>query len=78
MFELIYTLFFYVLILEVLVFLLLNLPTPHGWKSVIIRFINTNKHVRTVMRAHLGLCLIAGFFLYDCYRQENKYHTEKH
>lgn len=77
MFELVYTLFFFVLILEVVVFLFLNLPTPRGWKGVIIRFLNTNKHIRTLMRGHLGLCLIAAFFMYDCYRQEKKYNDEK-
>ncbi len=73
MFELVYTLFFFVLILEVIIFLFLNLPTPHGWKAVIIKFLNTNKHVKTLMKAHLGFCLLSAVFLYDCFKQEDKY-----
>lgn len=77
MFELAYSFFFVVLLFEVVVFLFLNLPTPHGWKAVIIKFLNTNKHVKSVMRLHLGCCLLAGFFYYDCYRQEAKYSLDK-
>lgn len=77
MFELAYTLFFFVLVLEVLLFLFLNLPTPYGWKAVIIRFLNTNPKVKTIMKAHLGFCLLAGLFYFDCNRQEQRFREDK-
>ena len=70
--------FFFGLIVEVVLFLFLNLPTPRGWKSVIVRFLNTNPKVKSIMRAHLGFCLLAGVFFFNLHREENKYREEKH
>jgi hypothetical protein len=77
MFELIYSGFFLVLLAEVVLFMFLNLPTPKGWKSKIIKFLNTNKSVKTVMKVHLGLCVISGLFFIDCMNKETKYQEEK-
>jgi hypothetical protein len=77
MFEVAYLLFFFILCLEVVLFLFLNLPTPRGWKSVVVRFINTNPHVATIIRAHIGLCIIAGVFYFNCYHEESRYRHEK-
>lgn len=77
MFELIYTGFFFLLVLEVILFLFLNLPTPKGWKGKIICFLNQNKSVKNIMRIHLGCCLIAGLFLVDCYQLGNKFKKDK-
>ena len=77
MFELVYTLFFYVLIFEISFFAFLNLPSPRGWKAVVTNFLTTNPKVLMILRGHLVFCCIAAVFLYDCYRQEHHYSMEK-
>jgi len=78
MFEVAYTLFFFVLVLEVALFLFLNMPTPRGWKSVVVKFLNTNPTVKTILRAQVGFCVIAALFLVNCQSQERRYMAEKH
>lgn len=65
MIEFIYIIFFWFLILEVTVFVLLNIPTPHGFKGKIVRFLTTNKTVWMIMKIHLAACIIAAFFFFD-------------
>ena len=77
MFEVAYSIFFFALVIEVVLFLFLNLPTPKGWKAVIMRFLNTNPKVRTMMRVHLGFCLLAGVFFVDSHNQEQRFRAEK-
>lgn len=69
MFEVAYTLFFFVFILEVAIFLFLNMPTPRGWKAVVIKFLNTNPKVKTILKAQIGFCVLAAFFLVNCQGQ---------
>ena len=78
MFEVAYSLFFFVLMAEVTFFLFLNVPTPRGWKAVVVKFLNTNPTVKTILRAQIGLCLIAALFLVNCQSQERRYMAEKH
>jgi hypothetical protein len=68
MIEAIYAIFFWILVLEVLVFMFLNMPTPRGWKAKVIKFLIHNKTLKTIMKIHLGCCFIAALFFYDCYR----------
>lgn len=77
MFELIYTIFFVVLIAEVLVFLFLTLPTPRGWKGTVVNFLNTNPSVQNIRRAHLGFCVIAALFLWDSISNSSKFYLSK-
>ena len=42
MIELVYIVFFWFLLFEVVLFLLLNMPTPHGIKGKVTRFLTTN------------------------------------
>ncbi len=65
MFDVIYSLFFVVLLAEVFVFLFLTLPTPKGWKGKVVNFLNTSSSVQYLRKAHLGFCLIAALFLWD-------------
>jgi hypothetical protein len=77
MFELIYTAFLWVLVAEVVVFLFLTLPTPRGWKGVVVNFLNTNKSVQYLRKAHLGFCVIACLFLWESFNSGSKYTQEK-
>jgi hypothetical protein len=65
MLEFIYILFFWILVLEIVVFLFLNMPSPKGWKGPVIRFLTTNKTVKQLLKIHLGLCVVAAFFFWD-------------
>lgn len=65
MFEIIYTLFLFVLIIEVILFVFLNMPTPKGWKGKIAHFLHNNKTVQLMKKIHLAFCLIAVLFLLD-------------
>jgi hypothetical protein len=78
MFEVAYTLFFFALVLEVALFLFLNVPTPRGWKAVVVKFLNTNPTVKTILRVQIGFCVIAALFLVNCQSQERRFMAEKH
>ena len=65
MIELVYVIFFWFLLFEVALFLLLNMPTPHGIKGKIARFLTTNKTVWFLMKVHLAACILAAFFFFD-------------
>ena len=77
MFEIIYSIFFVVLVAEVVLFLFLTLPTPRGWKGTVVNFLNTNTTVQTIRKAHLGFCLIAAFFLWDSTSSGNQFREIK-
>jgi hypothetical protein len=77
MFEIIYSIFFVVLVAEVVVFLFLTLPTPRGWKGTVINFLNGNPTVQTIRKAHLGFCVIAAFFLWDSMNSGHKFREIK-
>jgi hypothetical protein len=77
MFEIIYSLFFFVLVAEVLIFLFLTLPTPKGWKGKVVDFLNTNPSVQNIRKAHLGFCVVAGLFLWDSISISTKFLQNK-
>lgn len=77
MFEIIYSIFFVVLVAEVLVFLFLTLPSPKGWKGSVVHFLNTNASVQYLRKAHLGFCLIAALFLWDSISNTSKFLSDK-
>lgn len=77
MFELIYSIFFVVLIVEVVIFLFLTLPTPKGWKGIVVNFLNTNRSVQYLRKVHLGFCVIAALFLWDSLSNTAKFKDNK-
>lgn len=77
MIDLLYGVFFWSLVLESVIFLFLNLPTPKGFKSTIINFLSTNKIVGYLIYAHLVFCLIALFFYLDLTQSQKFFLTEK-
>jgi hypothetical protein len=77
MIEFIYPVFFWFLVVEVVLFSFLNLPSPKGWKGAVVNFLNTNIYVQKILKAHLWLCITALFFFYDCYTTEARFKKEK-
>lgn len=67
--ELAYTFFFWALLGESFVFILLNMPAPKGVKGKVLKFLSTNKIVSILMYVHLLLSLIALFFFFDLANQ---------
>lgn len=65
MLDLVYYFFFWVLAVEALVFVLLNIPTPRGFKGKLIDFLCTNTIVSYIMYGHIVLCILAVFFFFD-------------
>ncbi len=72
-----YIVFFWVLVIEAGIFLLLNAPTPRGFKGKLLNFLSNNKIITYVMYLHLGFCIIALFFYFDLMNEESFYHGEK-
>lgn len=72
-----YTIMMYILIVEVVAFLLLALPTPPKIKGKLVRAIINSKIMSKLLWVHLGLCIIAGIFFADLNTTENKYVIEK-
>jgi hypothetical protein len=75
MIQFIYPFFFWILVLQVLLFCFLNLPTPHGWKGAVSKFLTTNPKVRKLLKLHIWICLVALIFFYDSYTTEQKFAT---
>jgi hypothetical protein len=77
MINLAYIAFTYILIGEVIIFLLLTLPTPAGFKSALVRqFMGSNLRSK-LMWVHLALCILAGVFFLDLAQTEVNYAAEK-
>ena len=57
-----YIILSYILIVEVVLFLLLALPTPKKVKGKIVRGIFGSKFMSKLLWVHLGLCIIAAMF----------------
>ena len=52
----------YILIFEVVLFLLLTLPLPQGIKGRFVRALLGSKIMSMLLWLHLGLCIIAAMF----------------
>ncbi len=65
MFQIIFGAFYYLMVVEVIIFMFLNLPFPKEWKSFIFKTVAENPHFKTFLKAQLLLCIIAGLFYYD-------------
>lgn len=77
MINLAYLVFFYILIAEVILFLLITLPTPAGFKSKVVRSFMGSGLRSSLMWVHLALCILAGLFFLDLAQTEVNYVTEK-
>ena len=53
------------------------MPTPHGFKGKIVRFLTTNEFIWFVMKVHLAACFLAAFFYWDLNETEVRYTEEK-
>ena len=69
--------FFWVLVIEVVIFILLNAPTPRGFKGKVLNFLSNNKIIGYVMYLHLAFCALALFFYLDLANEEKFFTTEK-
>ena len=77
MIDAVYILFFWLLILEVLLFLLLALPLPDVIRRNIVAAFTSTKFMAAVMKLHLATCFLAALFYVDLYQTENVYSEEK-
>ena len=77
MIDAIYILFFWLLIFEVLVFLLLALPFPDSLRKIIVNLFTKTNVMTLLLRLHLGACILAALFFVDLYQTENVYTEEK-
>ena len=77
MINLAYLVFFYILLGEVVLFLLITLPTPAGFKSKIVRSFMGSNIRSSLMWVHLALCVLAGLFFLDLAQTEVNYVNEK-
>lgn len=77
MIDAIYIGFFWILVLETLIFVFLNLPTPKGFKSKLLNLLSHSRIISWLMYTHLIFCLLALFFYTDLSQSEEFYNTEK-
>ena len=68
-----YAFLFIVLVIQIGLFTLLNVPTPHGWKGKITNFIANSPKLKTLIRVQMSICIIAAIFYYDSYRTEKRF-----
>ena len=68
MIDAIYILFFWLLILEVFLFLLLALPFPDALRKRIVNFFTKTTVMTLILRLHLGACILAAVFFVDLYQ----------
>lgn len=71
--ELLYIVLLGLIGIQVTIFLLLQIPSPTGWKGSVAETLSRNRKIQIVLLALLAFCLIAGLLFADCYRMENKY-----
>ncbi len=74
MYEMVYPVFFWILVFEVFVFCLLNMPTPRGWKGKMIYFLTNSKMIKSIVMCHLIIIFLAVFFYIDANSQEKHFH----
>ncbi len=78
MFELIFGVFFVLMMAEVVLFLFLNLPVPKHWKSLIFKAVASSPSLKTFLKVQVLLCLMAGLFYYEMSLEERTFVTQKH
>jgi hypothetical protein len=66
--ELLYLVLVGAIIIQVLVFILLCIPSPPGFKGSIAEALSQSRKTQLILLSHLSFCLIAGLLYADCYR----------
>lgn len=75
--ELLYLVLMFLIVGEVFIFILLNVPTPTGIKAKIARFLSNTRRIQLFVLFHLSFCIIAGLLWMDSNRMEEKYDAER-
>jgi len=75
--ELLYLILVAAVLFEIVVFLLLNLPTPTGVKGKVAKFLENNRRSQIFVLVFFVILLIAGVLWFDCNRMEGKYRAER-
>lgn len=65
MINIVYVIFFYLLIAEVVLFLLLTLKTPDSFKSKIVKKLHGSDFKSSLIWMHLALSIFAALFFLD-------------
>lgn len=72
-----YFIFFWALIFQVVIFVLLSIASPLGIKGKIISLFTTHKSVGYILYFHLAFCILAAFFFLDLSQEEKHFLQEK-
>lgn len=77
MIDLTYTIFGFILLLKVSLFLLLSIPTPQKFRGKLISLLIGSKFMTTLLWIDIGLCILAGIFYGDLMSTETLYTSQK-
>lgn len=66
-----YIVFFWLLIFEVILFLILSLPFPDTLRRKIVNTFTKTDIIIFILRLHLGACFLAALFFVDLIQTEN-------
>ena len=77
MFEIAYLFLFFIMVAEVAVFFLLNMPVPKVWKATIFGAVRNNPWLKNFLKVQLLLVILAGIFYMDLVKQEKVYTRQK-
>lgn len=77
MIDLTYTIFGFILLFKVFLFLLLSIPTPKKFRGKLIGLLVGSKFMSTLLWIDVGLCILAGIFYGDLMSTESLYTAQK-
>ena len=77
MIDAIYFVFFWLLVIEVILFVFISLPLPDRFKRKVVNTLTQSKFMNLLLKIHLGSCVLAGLFFLDLYQTEKVYTDEK-
>ena len=77
MFDLIYQAMFGLMLIEMVLFLFLNLPFPKTWKAGFFENLASSNFFKTAFKIQIVLCLIVVFLFLDLSRTESLYMKDK-
>ena len=77
MIDAVYLIFFWLLVLEVIIFFIISMPLPDRFKRKVVNTVTQSQLMNIILKIHLGSCVLAGLFFLDLYQTERKYTDEK-
>lgn len=77
MIDAVYLIFFWLLVLEVIIFFIISMPLPDRFKRKVVNTVTQSQLMNLILKIHLGSCVLAGLFFLDLYQTERKYTDEK-